>query len=460
MHGSPQDTPAIPLPLGSSPGHRVHPGMRVHPGKRSRTRSHPPRQAVPLTLVLPALLLAACGGDPGGEAAWQGTVQDSAGVRIVENPAQGIWTRGSAWTVEEELQIGVMEGDPELQFGSITGIDATPGGEIYVLDSQASRIRVFDAEGSLLRAFGRAGQGPGELSQAPSGLFLASDGNLLIPDMMNQRISRFSREGEAAGSVPLDFTAGIPLLFAAGPDGAVYQQVRRMTLPGMAEVEEGAMDFLFLLGDDGSVSDTVARMTPGESFSFGGGTTSIRIFAPENLWTVLGGGELVSGKNSTYSLEIRNPYGELSTILRRASSRRPVSESEKASFRGAMRSAWENAGMPPAMAAQMEQVVQFQESWPALAALLAGPEGTLWVQRVDPETAIDPSAFEDLQNLQVGSPSWDVFDSEMRYLGIVETPARFTPRRVVGDLIYGVQTDDMGVVRVARLRVVRGEAQD
>jgi len=114
--------------------------------------------------------------------------------------------------------------------------------------------------------------------------------------------------------------------------------------------------------------------------------------------------------------------------------------------------------MPPAMAAQMEQVVEFEDTWPALAALLAGPEGTLWVQRVDPDDAIDPAAFEDLQNLQVGSPAWDVFDAEGRYLGIVEMPERFTPRRVVGDLIYGVQTDEMGVARVARLRVVRGGA--
>ena len=450
MHGTSQDTPAISLPLGSAP---VHP---VAPGKPGRTRTRHPRRAAPLALALPALLLAACGGDPGGEVAWQGTVQDSAGVRIVENPAQGIWTPESTWTVEEELQIGVMEGDPELQFGSITGIDATAGGEIYVLDAQAHRIRVFDGEGTLVRAFGQAGQGPGELSQAPAGLFLAADGNLLVPDMMNQRISRFTREGEAAGSVPLDFTAGIPLLFAAGPDGTVYQQVRRMTLPGMAEVEGGPMDFLFVLGDDGAVADTLARMTPGESFSFGGGTPSIRIFAPENLWTVLGSGELVSGKNSTYSLEIRNPDGQLSTILRRASTRRPVSESEKTSFRGAMRSAWEDAGMPPAMAAQMEQTVQFEDTWPALAALLAGPEGTLWVQRVDPDNALDPAAFEDIQNLQVGSPAWDVFDAEGRYLGIVEMPERFTPRRVVGDLLYGVQTDDLGVARVSRLRVVRG----
>lgn len=444
MSDSAMDVQSRPAAAPAEPTgrHRLHRIVILSPGARF------------LTLAA-AVFLAACGGDS-ATPEWGGSVRDSAGIRIVENPAEGIWTAGEAWTVEEELQIGVMDGDPELQFGSITGIDATPGGEIYVLDAQASRVRVFDAEGNLLRAFGQAGQGPGELSQAPAGLFLSGEGNLLVPDMMNQRVTRFTREGEASGSVPLDFAAGIPMLFAAGPEGRLYQQVRRMTLPGMAEVEGGPVDLLYVLGDDGSVADTLARMTPGESFSFGGGAPTIRIFAPENLWAVLGSGELVSGKNSTYSLDIRNPQGELTTILRRASTRRPVSESEQESFLRAIRSAWEDAGMPPAMAAQLEQTVQFEDTWPALAALLAGPGGTLWVQRVDPDNALDPAAFEDLQNLQFGSPAWDVFDAEGRYLGIVEMPERFTPRRVVGDLIYGVQTDELGVARVSRLRVVRG----
>jgi hypothetical protein len=448
MSDSAMDVQSRPAAAAAEPTgrHRLHRIVILSPGARF------------LTLAA-AVFLAACGGDS-AEPEWGGSVRDSAGVRIVENPDAGVWTAGEAWTLEEELKIGVTDGDPELQFGIITGIDATPGGEIYILDAQAHRIRVFDAEGTLVRAFGQAGQGPGELSQAlaqaPPGLFLSGEGTLLVPDMFNQRITRFTREGEPSGSVPMDLTAGIPMVFAAGPDGTVYQQVRRMTLPGMAEVEGGAVDLLYVLGDDGSVADTLARMTAGETFSFGGGAPSIRIFAPENLWTVLGDGSVVSGKNTTYSLDIRNPQGQLSTILRRASTRRPVTESETSGFRRAMRSAWEDSGMPPAMAAQMEEAVQFEDSWPALAALLAGPEGTLWVQRVDPDNALDPAAFEDIQNLQFGSPAWDVFDAEGRYLGIVEMPERFTPRRVVGDLIYGVQTDAMGVARVARLRVVRG----
>ena len=50
---------------------------------------------------------------------WTGTVSDSAGVTIISNPAEGIWTETDEWTVEEELRIGVREGDPEYQFAEI-----------------------------------------------------------------------------------------------------------------------------------------------------------------------------------------------------------------------------------------------------------------------------------------------------------------------------------------------------
>ncbi len=42
---------------------------------------------------------AACGG---GESRWAGTITDSAGVTIVSNPAEGIWTEAERWTVEAD----------------------------------------------------------------------------------------------------------------------------------------------------------------------------------------------------------------------------------------------------------------------------------------------------------------------------------------------------------------------
>ena len=40
---------------------------------------------------------------------WAGTVVDSAGIPVVQNPAEGLWGPDEAWSVVEELSIGTME---------------------------------------------------------------------------------------------------------------------------------------------------------------------------------------------------------------------------------------------------------------------------------------------------------------------------------------------------------------
>ena len=158
-------------------------------------------------LLLPIFpLLQACG----GAGAWEGTITDSAGVAIVMNTATPMWSAGDEWTVSEDLRIGTVAGEPEFQFGLITGLDVGPDGTVYVLDMQASEIRAYDAEGNHLLSFASAGAGPGELSQQALGLFLAPGGEILAIDLGNQRVNRYSPEGESIGSFRLDISAGVP----------------------------------------------------------------------------------------------------------------------------------------------------------------------------------------------------------------------------------------------------------
>ena len=89
--------------------------------------------------VLASFAFGACSG--GDSADWAGTVTDSAGITIVQNPAEGVWNTNSGWGVEEQLRIGTADGDPDYMFGSIAGIAVSSDRSIYVLDTQASLIR-------------------------------------------------------------------------------------------------------------------------------------------------------------------------------------------------------------------------------------------------------------------------------------------------------------------------------
>jgi DNA-binding beta-propeller fold protein YncE len=66
---------------------------------------------------------------------------------------------------------------------------------LYVADPDAHRVAVFDADGTLLRTFGRRGAGPGEFN-FPLDLDLDPQGNLYVLDSMNARVQVFDPEGE------------------------------------------------------------------------------------------------------------------------------------------------------------------------------------------------------------------------------------------------------------------------
>ena len=92
------------------------------------------------------------------------------------------------------------DGSPRGEFGTgvlqrPTGIvrDAARG-RIYVADTHAHDIKVFDDEGRHLATWGAPGEAPGELNY-PTHLAL-SDGVLVVADSMNARIQGFDRDGK------------------------------------------------------------------------------------------------------------------------------------------------------------------------------------------------------------------------------------------------------------------------
>ncbi len=76
------------------------------------------------------------------------------------------------------------------------------GERLYVADAQDCAVKVFGRDGRFLKAFGRKGRGPGELS-FPSGIAVAS-GLVYVADKLNRRIQVFDREGVSRGGFPID----------------------------------------------------------------------------------------------------------------------------------------------------------------------------------------------------------------------------------------------------------------
>lgn len=402
------------------------------------------------TCAAVAVLLAGCGEEPGGE--WQGSVTDSAGVQIVTNASTGSWDSAEAWTVVEDLRIGTAEGQPEYQFGNISGIAVGSDGRIYVMDQQASQIRVFSADGEFIMAMGQPGNGPGELSQSAGPVFVTTGDTILVPDVGQQRVTRYTAQGEPAGSFPLPLSEGIPARWMQAPNSDLIQQAMIMALPDQPNVEP--RNLLLRRNIAGEVTDTIMEMPVGETMDFSSGQPRMTVFAPEPMWAMGPNGRLFYGVNSEYRFRVYDEEGELSRIIQKETERAPITAADQEEFRQLIQEAWQRAGMPPEAVSMMSQAINFADYYPAYFNLLGGPEGTIWVQGVQtPETVEEQGITFNLQDL--GGNRWEVFDEDGRFLGLVEMPPRFTPVTFDGDVLYGVLLDEMDVQYAARLRLDR-----
>lgn len=399
------------------------------------------RLSAPLLL---AAVVPACG-HANPEETWRGVVRDSAGVRIIENPAEPLWRPGEEWRVQQALRIAVAESDPAYRCCWYGGMAVDDDGRIYVADRRARQVRVFDADGMHLTSLGRPGQGAAELGQILTGVFARGD-SVFVLDRSKQRFAVFLLGGGDPSAIPFDVFHGELMGGVLDGSGRLLIQLRSVSRGSSASE---AVDAIVVFGTGGVASDTVALLPRGEMLPLDG-TPRIRLFPPEPVWDAGHDGRLVSGLNSEYRIEVREPGGAMRHVITWPGEPNPITDADRARLRTIYRRSLEMEGVPATTVAWLIEGMEFSEHYPAFATLLAGPRGTTWVERV--RTAADVTGdVYDFHFLQSGV--WDVFDALGRYLGPVRTPERSMPILFRGSTIYGIERGGVDAPVVLRLDV-------
>jgi len=126
----------------------------------------------------------------------QFSVRTENGVTIVTNGRKPDPPKGAATKLILEEIYTAGGGDlPEESFVEIVALDVSKDGTAYVLDMKDNRVKIFDVRGKFLRAFGKKGQGPGELNR-PVGLIITPENEVLVEDILNQRLAVFTLDGK------------------------------------------------------------------------------------------------------------------------------------------------------------------------------------------------------------------------------------------------------------------------
>lgn len=123
----------------------------------------------------------------------QRTSEEADGVTVVKNPLEPLNPELQI-IFEEDLTIGVEEGDENYMFGSLVVMNTDDEGNFYVTNGDRNTVKKYDSNGKFLQSIGRPGQGPGEF-QNISEVRFDIEGNIYLNDVKNQRISFLSKDG-------------------------------------------------------------------------------------------------------------------------------------------------------------------------------------------------------------------------------------------------------------------------
>ncbi len=175
-----------------------------------------------------------------------------------------------------------------------------------VVDQYMVRGYCVDVNGDSL-TFGRAGEGPGELSPMTVGTAIASapNGDIIVSDSHLQRITRFTTEGAFVSSAP---TGGRMFGLHARTDSTVITRHREMGDPVMAnaEIHIATGDILRKWLPDPAVVTCgtpvgIRRSKLGDIYPAGRGIVQVACFGEFLLWYPDGGKEVTVIPSPTYT---------------------------------------------------------------------------------------------------------------------------------------------------------------
>ena len=309
---------------------------------------------------------------------------------------------------------------------------------VWVLDAGQRRVFRFDTRGRLVVAFGRQGNGPGELLWPNA---MRVDSVVTIPDMRQVRVSRFTLDGvhmeTRRVSGPVVPSGGLAVLrngVAVRATAASYT----MSSSGVGGDPYGHVTVGFA---GSSRADTIASLHAGSVMW----QTARRMslfrtgFGTAGAWTTMGDSAIMVGDGITGTISVftvpDSPGMETGTPRLSVDSvtmgiaGRPVTEADReraeADFRRDnpnVRGRVTFAGWP--------------SYWSVAVGLLISDDGKAWARRI--------VHGDERQH-------WTEVDLHGPLRRHVILPGRFSLRAIAGGKLYGVARDDLDVQRVAFL---------
>lgn len=331
------------------------------------------------------------------------------GIPHIQNsaePADGIRTLH----LRERWRVGGDE--DEILMGVICDALLALDGTLLLLDRQLGQILAYSGAGEYLRTLSREGDGPGELRQPRSMLWL-DDGSLGILDRTRGRITRLDTAGEPLSSIILQDAAGLPTGSLAIDRAASSAGTFALHYRGRHATDEGRQQFeaLGFFSPDGVIQHEIMEVASGFDFANRSFDETYAYF-PRAAWGLDNAGRLLyAPERDAYRIETLAPDGSLVRVLTRDYVPRRRSKEDKEQMA---------AGHSMSINGEIVELrTSFLDTDPVISALHVDEENRLWVEH-----------SRSRRDLPLGViRSFDLFDAAGEFIAIVHIGGEATPDR-------------------------------
>lgn len=224
------------------------------------------------------------------------TIKQENGVTVVSNQKTPAPPPGTPvkLVLKEDFTIGVKEGDEKYMFLSARDIDVDDAGNIYVLDTKAAHIKVFDENGTFIKTIGKKGEGPGE-AERPRFLQITLQEEIMLCDTSSGRILFFDLGGKFLRKISIaKFTMFMnPKRDLSGNTVGSYVVFSDQPVQELKKFNEEMEPIL-------DINTLKMLKRPRIDARF-----------PRQYWQITEDGSVIWGVNTRYELQVINPDGKV-----------------------------------------------------------------------------------------------------------------------------------------------------
>ena len=334
-------------------------------------------------------------------------IRTEAGMTVVRNPKVPVPQPGgpSKLILTQDLVIGKdPAGGPDL-FAELRSVGVDDQENIWTLDWEDIKVRVFDRMGKLISTFGKKGQGPREWEN-PNRMIVTPDGRGVILDL--NKLTFYALDGRCLNEIS---TAKLRMArYRVDSKGTIYAD----------EINFGVKITLKLIKYDPALTPIATLAEVVEPFKPG----AINPIVVLLICHVTADDKLIWMSNSKYEFQVMSPEGKLV--------RRVIKDYAPVKVTGA-----DKERILEGQDAQMRSMLVFPHVFPPVFFFIGDPEGRLYAQTYETDGK--------------GWLWYDVFDTAGRCITRFSLPREEMPFVVKKDKLYVlIQEDEAGVPLVKR----------